>query len=86
MLSPCRKVWCAIPRGESGVPPLERGPGVPSPGGEGLVCPLQEGRVWCALSRRGGSGVPSAPNVVTPHRACTAKGQVIANGVQIYSM
>ena len=33
--------------------------GVPSPGGEGLVCPLQEGRVWCALSRRGGSGVPS---------------------------
>ena len=32
---------------------------MPSPGGEGLVCPLQEGRVWCALSRRGGSGVPS---------------------------
>ena len=26
---------------------------------KGLVCPLQEGRVWRALSRRGGSGVPS---------------------------
>ena len=48
-----RKVWCAFPRGESCVPPLEGrvwcalprrgGSGVPSPGGEGLVCPLQEG-------------------------------------------
>ena len=39
--------------GGGGEPGRRGGSGVPSPGGEVLVCPLQEGRFWCAPSKRG---------------------------------
>ena len=63
------RVWCALPKGLVCLVCPPQASGIPSPGVEGLVCSTgrsgvpSPGESLVCLLWRGGSGVPSPPNV-----------------------